>query len=270
MFQSPGPILIQIGSLAIRWYGVMIAIGFLAATYAAQKLAKRWGLDSDKLINCALVSFIGGIAGARLYFVALSWEYFAQHPSEILATWNGGLSIHGGILGGLICGILYCRYSKLPILTSADIGGTVAALGQAIGRWGNFFNSEAFGKPTPPDFPLRLYIPFEDRPVGYQNQEYFHPTFLYESLWDLTIFAVLYFFLADKLRPYPGVTFLVYLASYSIGRIIIETLRTDSILFNGFPVPILASLFCLGLSCLGVGALLMHYRSAGRVASKQD
>jgi len=267
MFSSPGPIFLQFGPVTIRWYGLMIALGFLAAAYAAKRLAQRWSLDGDKIINGTLLSFIGGILGARLYFVALSWSYFSAHPAEILATWNGGLSIHGGIVGGLIAGTLYCRAQKLPLLTCCDIGGIVTALGQAIGRWGNFFNSEAFGKPVSPDFPLKLYIPMENRPVSYQNAEYFHPTFLYESIWDLTIFCALYFVLADHLRPYPGVAFLAYLGLYSIGRLLIEPLRTDSILVFAMPAPLVVSALCLIVSVVGITLLMIKYRSAKQARS---
>ncbi len=266
MFESPGAILFTIGPLTVRWYGVMIALGFLAATIVAARLARHWGLDSEKLVNAALVAFIGGVLGARLYFVALSWSQFADHPEDILATWKGGGSIHGGIIGGLLSGIAYLKLARLPILACCDIGGVVLPLAQAIGRWGNFFNSEAFGRPVPPDFPLKLYIPPESRPVAYQNSEFFHPTFLYESMWDLTIFALLYFLVAEKLRPYPGVTFLVYLAAYSLGRIFIEMLRVDSIMAFGYPVPIVASVAGLVLSVTGIVALMARYRSRLRSA----
>jgi phosphatidylglycerol:prolipoprotein diacylglycerol transferase len=259
MFQSPGSILFQLGPLTIRWYGVMIALGFLLAAFAATRMARRWGLDPDKVVNGSLIGFIAGIIGARLYFVALSWNYFMYHTDEILATWNGGLSIHGGIIFGITAGMIYCKLVKLPVLTCLDIAGTCTALGQAIGRWGNFFNSEAFGRPTPPGFPLRLYIPSEARPRDYQQNEFFHPTFLYECIWDLMIFAVLYYFLADKLKAYPGVTFLVYLAAYSIGRMVIEMLRTDSILAYGMPVPIIASAISIVISIVGISALLLRY-----------
>jgi phosphatidylglycerol:prolipoprotein diacylglycerol transferase len=267
MFQSPGAILFQLGPLTIRWYGVMIALGFLAATYAASQLCKRWGVSKDKVINCALVSFIVGILGARLYFVALNWAHFSHHPQEILATWNGGLSIHGGILGGLLAGIIYCLTVKLSILDTADILATVAALGQAIGRWGNFFNSEAFGKPVPFDFPLRLYIPPECRPSGQQSVEFFHPTFLYESLWDLTIFAVLFYFLADRFRAYPGMCFWFYLAAYSIGRLLIEPLRTDSIMAGDVPVPIIASAVSLLIAIVGAVVLIAKHRGKSSKSS---
>jgi phosphatidylglycerol:prolipoprotein diacylglycerol transferase len=267
MFQSPGSILFEFGPITIRWYGLMIALGFLLATFVATRLAKRWGIDPDKVINGAMLGFIAGIIGARLYFVALSWNYFSMHPEEILATWNGGLSIHGGVIFGVLAGAIYARMMKLPILRCMDIAGVAIPLGQAIGRWGNFFNSEAFGRPTPPGFPLRLFIPAESRPREYLQNEYFHPTFLYESIWDLMIFAVLYYFLADKLKPYPGVTFLVYLAAYSIGRIVIELLRTDSIMAYGMPVPIIASVVSVVIAIVGVSALMLRYNRTAKTKS---
>lgn len=253
--------MIKLGPVTIRWYGLMIALGFLAACYAAVRLAKRWGIDGDKVVNGALVGFVGGIIGARLYFVALSWSYFSLHPQEIVATWNGGLSIHGGIIGGLLAGALYCKAVKLPVWTCLDLGCVAIPLGQAIGRWGNFFNSEAFGKPTSLGFPLKLYIPEEFRPISYQNVDFFHPTFLYESLWDLTIFALLYFLFADRLKSRPGMTFLLYLALYSVGRMLIEPLRTDSIMLAGFAVPMVASFVCLVAALLGMIVLFFRYRS---------
>lgn len=262
IFASPGAILFQLGPLTVRWYGVMIALGFLAATAAASNLARRIDLDSEKCINATLVGFIGGILGARLYFVALSWSSFAGHPEDILATWKGGGSIHGGILGGLLAAIFYLRWNKMPLLPCLDIAGVALPLGQAIGRWGNFFNSEAFGKPVPPDFPLKLFIPPENRPAAFQNSDYFHPTFLYESLLDLTIFSVLYFFLADKLRAYPGACFMIYLASYSAGRMLIEMLRVDSIMLFGYPAPILASALCFLGALFGLLAVASCKRLA--------
>ena len=263
-FQSPGSILFQIGAVTVRWYGLMIALGFLAATYAAARLGKRWQLDGEKLVNAALVGFVGGVIGARLYFVALNWSTFGAHPEDIIATWKGGMSIHGGIIGGVAAGLLYVRMCKMPVLTCLDIGGVVIPLGQAIGRWGNFFNSEAFGKPVPPEFPLKLYIPAESRPQAYSNSDFFHPTFLYESLWDLMIFALLYFLLADKLRPYPGICFLIYLAIYSFGRMMIEMLRVDSIMLFGYPAPILASIVCLVASIIGIAVLFAKYAKTPR------
>src|SRR5277367_4046528 len=236
-FQSPGGIFLKFGPVTIRWYGVMIALGFICASVALSIRARKWGLESEKILNCALVAFISGIVGARLYFVALSWSYFSSHLGEIAATWNGGLSIHGGIIVGTAAAWLYCRREKLPFLKFADLGGAVVPLAQAIGRWGNFFNSELFGRPVSPEFPLRLFIPQDRRPVGYEGISYYHPTFLYESLWDLMLFLLLYYVLLDRLRNKPGLVFSLFVAGYSLGRTLIEPLRMDSIMMGGYQVP---------------------------------
>ncbi len=252
IFSSPGAIFLKIGPLTIRWYGVMIALGFVVATLAARRICKLWELDPEKVINCALVVFICGILGARLYFVALNLTYYIPRPLEILATWNGGLSIHGAILGGFIAGALYCYKNHLPVPELAAVFGTVTPLGQAIGRWGNFFNSEAFGLPVPSNFPLQLYIPPDKRPEQYINANYFHPTFLYESLWDLCVFILLYAFLSRRLRSHPMAIFFMYLLFYSAGRLWIEPMRTDSIMSFGMPVPIIASVVTVVISVIAL------------------
>jgi phosphatidylglycerol:prolipoprotein diacylglycerol transferase len=266
-FQSPGSVLFKIGPLTIRWYGIMIALGFLAATSAATRLAKRWEIDADKILNLALFCFIGGIVGARLYYVALMWTEFSQHPLEIFfSSTEGfsirGLSIHGGILGALVVGLIYCRRVKIPFWSSCDVIATALPLGQGIGRWGNFFNSEAFGKPVSEHFPLQLFIPQDQRPMLFRNFEYFHPTFLYECAWDLMLFAVLYFYAADKLKRFPGLTFFVYVAGYSIGRLMIEPLRTDSIMVASttLPWPILVSALMLAVALVGIAFILFKHR----------
>lgn len=260
---SPGAIFLKLGPLTIRWYGVMIAIGFLLATCCATVMAKRRGMDEHNLINCALAAFVGGIVGARLYFVALSWGMydFADHPLEIFATWNGGLSIHGGVIGAFIGGLIFCKKAKMPFWEFCDVVTTCVPLAQAIGRWGNFFNSEAFGRPVPDNFPFKLFIPEDRRPLQFHTSSYFHPTFLYESIWDLTLFLLLYFVIADRLKNYPGMTFFIYLFVYSIGRLLIEPLRTDSIMLGAtqIPFPIIASLFSLVVAIGGmVGVYARH------------
>ncbi len=141
VLQSPGQVLCKLGPVTVRWYGVMIALGFVLANYFATRLAKRQGIDAEKFTNLALLCFIAGIIGSRLYFVALNWTSYINRPGDILATWQGGMSIHGGIIGGFIAFYLYCYCHKLPARLIADICAAVIPLGQAIGRWGNFFNS---------------------------------------------------------------------------------------------------------------------------------
>jgi phosphatidylglycerol:prolipoprotein diacylglycerol transferase len=272
--QSPGAIFVKLGPVTIRWYGVMVASGFFGATYVATELAKRFKMDPEKIINLALCCFVGGIIGARLYFVALSWPQFAAHPQEII--WSSteglsirGLSIHGGMLGALITGFAYCYFTKLPLLGCADIIATALPLGQAIGRWGNFFNSEAFGLPTHAHWPLRLFIPIADRPIIFIQYQYFHPTFLYESLWDLMLFLIL-LRLVMMLRNYPGAVLFLYLVGYSIGRLCIEPIRIDSIMAPGtmIPAPTLMSaamLFAGGIGLIWVG--LFNFKKFKQAAS---
>lgn len=250
MFQSPGAILLKLGPLTIRWYGMLIGLGCILAIAAATRLSKKMEINADQLINCILITFLGGLLGARLYFVALSWPHYQENLSDVLAIWKGGLSIHGGIIGGTITGLLYCYRAKLPMLKYADVISSAVPLAQSIGRWGNFFNSEAFGRPVPDDFLMRLYIPKENRPHLYSNNDYFHPTFLYESIWDFALFLLLYFVLVERLRKYPGLTFMAYLAGYSIGRLLIEPLRVDSIMIGGAQAPFVVSAVTLVVATL--------------------
>src|SRR5271170_7959867 len=258
---SPGSIFLQLGPLTIRWYGVMIALGFICASIAVSVRARQWGIDGEKVINCALITFMSGIVGARLYFVALSWDYFTKHLAEIFATWNGGLSIHGGIMFGTIAGFMYGRRVRLPLLKTADLFGAVTPLAQAIGRWGNFFNSELYGSPVSSDFPIRLFIPAESRLSGYQEVSYFQPAFLYESLWNLALFLLLYFALLDRLRKYPGLTFSLYILGYSLGRALIEPMRLDSIRMGGVQVAYIVSLVLLILSIVACLYFIVRARS---------
>lgn len=254
VLKSPGAILCKLGPITIRWYGLLIALGFICASFFATRLARRQGVDSEKLTNLVLICFLAGVVGARLYFVALKWPEYIHRPQDILATWQGGLSIHGGIIGGFIAGYLYALANKMPKRKIADICGAILPLGQAIGRWGNFFNSEAFGAPVPDGFPLAVYIPEESRPLQFQDASLFHATFLYESIWDLGIFLLIYCYLSKKLIKTPGVCFLAYLALYNLGRLMIEPLRTDSIMAGEIPVPVIASavLFIISLALMPV------------------
>ncbi|HEY9678482.1 MAG TPA: prolipoprotein diacylglyceryl transferase [Drouetiella sp.] len=260
IFSAPDPILCQLGPLTIRWYGVMIALGAAIAISCASSLAARRGLDDQKLVNCALSSFIGAIVGARLYYVSLQWQNYANNLPDIFATWHGGMSLHGGVIGAFIGGLIYCKVSKSKFWPFCDVISACVPLAQAIGRWGNFFNSEAFGRPVPDDFPLKLFIPEERRPLQFHSFSYFHPTFLYESIWDLGLFILLYFVLSKRLKNYDGATFFIYLAIYSIGRLIIEPMRTDSIMAGTIPFPMIASAIGLAVGVLGAVFVFVKQR----------
>jgi phosphatidylglycerol:prolipoprotein diacylglycerol transferase len=243
----------------------MFALGFISVTITATRLGKKYGIKEEDIVNCALTNFVGGVIGARLYFVALKWDYFKDHLNQICATWLGGLSIHGGVIGAIIASILYCRLNKLPFFTICDILAACLPLAQAIGRWGNFFNSELFGQPVPDNFPIKLFIPLENRPANATNFEYFHPTFLYESIWNLGLFFILYFYVIRRFKKYPFLTSLVYIGGYNIGRLLIEPLRMDSIMYNGIQTPMIASAIALGASILGIIFVVMRAKSAKKL-----
>ncbi len=254
MFASPGAIVLQVGPIAIRWYGLLIATGVLLGTMLAHREAIRRGLDPDRLLNVIVVAVLSALVGARLYYVLFNLGYYAASPLKILAVWEGGLAIHGALLTGTLAAVLVCLRSDLAIPTAMDIMAPCVALGQAIGRWGNFFNQEAFGVPT--DLPWRLYIDPYHRPPELARFEYFHPTFLYESLWNLLVFAVLWFLLRRRLQDRPGALALCYLGLYSVGRLFVEGLRIDSLMLGEFRVAQLVSAVLAVGSGIGLAVLL--------------
>lgn len=257
-FQSPGPIFFEIGPLAIRWYGLLIASAVLIGVILSQYLAKRRGINPDLLGDLVIWLVIGALLGARLYYVIFQWSEYARHPEDIVAIWKGGIAIHGAILGGIITTILFARTEKVSVWQLLDLVVPSLALGQAIGRWGNFFNSEAFGSPT--NLLWKLFIPPSSRPPEYLAVEFFHPTFLYESLWNLSIFALLMYLFSwgirhrDRLKV--GTLTLVYFITYSLGRFWIEGLRTDSLMLGPLKM---AQFISLLLVVLGIGGLFWLY-----------
>ncbi len=271
-FTSPGPIMLRLGPIAIRWYGFLIASAVLIGVTLSQYLAKRRQVDPDLIGDLAIWLVIGAIPCARLYYVAFEWENYANDPASMIAIWRGGIAIHGAILGGIIAALIFAKVQKVSFWQLADLVAPSVILGQAIGRWGNFFNSEAFGGPT--DLPWKLYIPPENRPPEYANFEYFHPTFLYESLWNILVFLLLItlFFIGLKGKP-PlklGTIFLVYFVAYSSGRVWIEGLRTDSLMFGPLRVAQLVSLSGIILGLAGLAWLYVLNRSLPDVVSPKQ
>ncbi|HEY3363759.1 MAG TPA: prolipoprotein diacylglyceryl transferase [Symbiobacteriaceae bacterium] len=228
---SVNPILFHLGPITVRWYGVIFVTGIMVAIWLAMKAAEhRGGLDPEFIPDLSMFLVPGGILGARLYEVfVLSWPYYRLHPSEILAIWQGGLAIHGGVLGALLLGGIYVWYRKQPFWLWADMIGPGLILAQAIGRWGNFFNQEAFGSPAP-DW-LVTKMPAWLREGMTIQGTVMHPTFLYESLWNLLVFGIL--FAIQRRKPAAGVVFSLYLIGYNIGRYAIESIREDSTIFGG-------------------------------------
>ncbi|HEV8440335.1 MAG TPA: prolipoprotein diacylglyceryl transferase [Methylomirabilota bacterium] len=250
MFASPGAIAVQLGPVSIRWYGILMATAIALGFWLANREARAMRLPADDILRVAQWAVVAGLIGARLYEVLFDWSYYGQHPAKIPAVWEGGLAIHGGLIAGPIVGVWLARRWRLPIWQSLDVAAPSIALGQAIGRWGNFFNEEAFGRPT--DLPWKLYIAPAHRPAEFARYDYFHPTFLYESLWDLGIFLALVLWLRPRLRGRPGALFFCYLGLYSVGRFAIESLRLDSFWLNGFRVPQLASVALFIVAAAGI------------------
>ncbi|MBD2162953.1 prolipoprotein diacylglyceryl transferase [Calothrix membranacea FACHB-236] len=268
-FTSPGPILWRIGPITIRWYGLLIATAVLIGVSLSQYLAKRRNVNPDLLSDLSIWLVIGAIPAARLYYVLFQWSEYAQHPDRIIAIWQGGIAIHGAILGGLVAALIFAKLKQVSFWQLADLVAPSLILGQAIGRWGNFFNSEAFGDPT--NLPWKLYIPLDRRPPELVNFEYFHPTFLYESLWDLMVFALLITLFLRSLQGKPrlkiGTLFLTYLAAYSLGRLWIEGFRTDSLMLGPLRMAQVVSLIGIILGLAGLAWLYIAKRPLPDVIS---
>jgi phosphatidylglycerol:prolipoprotein diacylglycerol transferase len=266
-FQSPGPILLDIGLIQIRWYGLLIASAVLIGLTLSQNLAKRRNFDPNLIGDFIIWAIIAAIIGARIYYVIFEWKSYAQHPQDIIAIWKGGIAIHGAIIGGSLAGVIFARFNRVSFWQLADLMTPGLILGQAIGRWGNFFNSEAFGKPT--NLPWKLYIPPVNRPLEYINEQYFHPTFLYESLWNLGVFAILIWLfwwgLKNKNKLKIGTITFVYLIAYSCGRVWIEALRTDSLMFGPLKMAQMVSLGAIALGIFGLVWLYVLKKPLGKI-----
>lgn len=261
-FTSPGPILVKLGPLTIRWYGFLIATAVLIGVSLSGYLAKRRNINPDLLSDLAIWLLVAAIPCARIYYVLFQWQEYAQNPGEIFAIWKGGIAIHGAILGGLIAALIFARIKQVPFWQLTDLVAPSLILGQAIGRWGNFFNSEAFGRPT--NLPWKLYIPPEYRPRDYLEFAYFHPTFLYESIWNLIVFGILltlFFRSLSSNRIKTGTLILVYLVCYSSGRLWIEGLRTDSLMLGPLRIAQVVSIVGIGLGLAGLAWLYLLGRN---------
>ncbi|WP_013320733.1 prolipoprotein diacylglyceryl transferase [Gloeothece verrucosa] len=258
-FTSPGPVIFEIGPIAVRWYGFLIASAVLIGVTLSQYLAKRRNINPDLIGDVAIWVIISAIVGARIYYVLFQWREYAGHPGDMIAIWKGGIAIHGAIIGGTLAAAIFSRLNKISLWQLTDVFVPSLALGQAIGRWGNFFNSEAFGRPT--DLPWKLFIPPSRRPPEYLQYDYFHPTFLYESLWNLLVFAgLIYLFfwgLRHRDRFKVGTLTLIYLIAYSLGRFWIEGLRTDSLMLGPLRIAQVVSL--VGIMA-GITGLIWLYR----------
>ncbi|MFN4224267.1 MAG: prolipoprotein diacylglyceryl transferase [Fervidobacterium nodosum] len=235
----------QIGKFQLRWYSICIASGILVAYVLARRRLSMYPIKPEDLDEGLFWGIVAGILGARIYYVIFNWNYYSKYPSEIYKIWHGGLAIHGGIFGALLMIFIYSKIKGyFKFVHATDLFTSVLPLAQAIGRWGNFFNYEAYGRPT--TLPWKMYVPPERRMPGFDIDRFFHPTFLYESLWDITIFVFLYFFVEKRKREY-GETTALYLILYSLGRFWIESLRLDSLMAGHFRAAQVVSIILISI-----------------------
>ena len=240
----------DIGPLSIHLYGLMIALGLVLAVYYACRRCKEFGIKEDDLLDGVLWITPFAILCARAYYCIFSWDQYAGDPISVLYIWNGGLAIYGGVIGAIVGVTVFCKIKKLKISTLLDMVLIGFLIGQSIGRWGNFFNREAFGAETESLFRMGLTNVY----TGVTT--YFHPTFLYESLWNAAGFLLLH--LMSKKRKYDGQVALMYGAWYGLGRCIIEGLRMDSLWWGPFRV----SQLLAGISCIAALSILVwqHFK----------
>lgn len=260
---------ISIFGFRIAYYGIIIGIGMLLAVAVARFDYKRRGQKAEDIEDLALYSIVLSVLGARAYYVIFEWSYYAQHLDEILNIRKGGLAIYGGILTGILCCLVFCRRRKIPFFSMADSAVLGLLTGQSIGRWGNFFNAEAFGRYTDSLFAMRLKESIVNPNMLNDNvlthairlgDELFiqvHPTFLYESVWNLC--SLLFLLVTGPKKKFTGQIFWEYLMIYGIGRFFIEGLRTDSLLLWGTGLAV-SQLLSGGLALLGLGMLVRGFR----------
>jgi len=232
----------SIGPLFVRFYGIILMSGAVAGAFLAVREAKRRGYDGEIVWDLFIYLLIGGIIGARVWHIltpspstGVTAGWYLSHPLDALAVWKGGLGIPGAVIGGLIALFFYSRRTGINFAEWTDIASPSLALGQAIGRWGNFVNQELYGAPT--NLPWKIYIDPAHRLTDYLNVEYYHPLFLYESLWNLMNLFLLFWIsrrFASSLKN--GDIFLTYLVVYPIGRFLLDFLRLDASMVGGINI----------------------------------
>ncbi len=251
----------SIGPLNVYWYGIIVVSGILLGYFYSNKRCREFNVSSDSLADYLLFSVIGGILGARIYYVAFKWDYYKEHLNEVLSVWKGGIAIYGGIIGALIVILILSRIKKENPLNVTDCCAGGLILGQAIGRWGNFMNIEAFGSNTDSIFgmtspAITSYLEsnmdaLASCGISVDPAMPVHPTFFYESMWNLAAFIIIALF--TKKRTFKGEITLLYLALYGMGRSWIEGLRTDSLMWGPFRVSqVLAVVLTLFAVCVYV------------------
>ena len=231
------PVAFEIFGIEIMWYGVLISIGVVIGTILALREARRIGMDENTLIDLLIYAIPAGLIGSRIHYVIFSWDYYKDNLGEIFNFRGGGLAIHGAIIGAVIVAIIFTRKRKVDFWQVADVCAPSLILGQAIGRWGNYINQEAYGRPT--DLPWGIMV----------DGVKVHPTFLYESIWNFLVFIFLLWYRRKKAK-FSGEVFLLYFMLYSVGRFFVEGLRTDSLMLGPIRVAQLISITGIILTLL--------------------
>lgn len=267
----------SIGPLFVRFYGIILMLGAVAAAFLAERQARKRGMNSEIVWDLFVWVLIGGIIGARIWHIltpppsmveaGLTVQYYLTHPLDAIAIWKGGLGIPGAVIGGALALLLYTRKHKLSFAVWADIAAPALALGQAIGRWGNFFNQELYGAPT--NLPWAIYIDPQHRLPEFAGEDTYHPAFLYESLWNLAnMFLLLWVSQRFKDRLIPGDVFLLYLIVYPIGRFFLEFLRLDSSQVAGINAN--QTLMAIVAVCAAGSLIWRHLKSGWKTAESKE
>ncbi|NLJ83543.1 MAG: prolipoprotein diacylglyceryl transferase [Halanaerobiaceae bacterium] len=251
------PVAFRLGPLEVRWYGIIIGTAVILGTILSIREANRQGIDEEFMIDLYLWVVPAAIIGARLYFVIFTWDYYKNNLLKIFAFRSGGLAIHGAILGGLLAAYIFVKKRKESLWRILDIVAPYLVLGQAIGRWGNFFNREAHGGVVSKEF-ISIFPGFIQKQM-YINGQYYHPAFLYESIWDFLIFLFL-ISIRRKTFLQKGDLFVFYIVGYSIGRFFIEGIRTDSLMLGSVRV---AQVLSILLIFTGLIILYLRHRNKG-------
>ena len=266
---------ISVFGFEIAFYGIVIALAMVSGIYLVMWAAKKTGQNPDHYFDLAMIAIVVSLICARIYYVIFSWDYYKNNPGEILNFRGGGLAIYGGIIGGVLTCFVFGKVKKMNCARLMDTACLGLVLGQAVGRWGNFFNREAFGGYT--DNLLAMELPLDAVRMSEVTEEMMthsvvregityiqvHPTFLYESLWNLGVLAVLLFLTVKGIKKFQGEIFLLYLLLYGLGRLWIEGLRTDQLLIPGTALPV-SQVLSAGLAALSAFLILLFRRRKRR------
>ncbi|CUL25437.1 TPA: prolipoprotein diacylglyceryl transferase [Listeria monocytogenes] len=244
--QPLDPVAIQIGSISVKWYGVIIASAVVIALLLALSEANKRKMDKEIIVDLLIWAIPISIISARIYYVIFEWDFYKNNLGEIVKIWHGGIAIYGALIGAVLTAIIFSRIKKISFWQLADVVAPSLIIAQAIGRWGNFMNQEAHGAETTRSFLESLHLPDFIINQMYIDGAYYQPTFLYESLWNVLGFVILLIIRRTKIRR--GELFLGYVIWYSFGRFFIEGMRTDSLMWGDFKVSQALSLLLIVLS----------------------